>query len=522
MGDIEGGLAMNGIDISRWDAGIDIKRLTTTDLVIVKATESTDCRNPYCKEHTHAVIASGKLLGHYHFARPGDAIKQADYFIGAIKGWLGRTVPFLDWEEDAVPLRPSWARKWLDRVYAKTGVRGGIYMSKSVCNAYDWSTVAKAGYALWVAQYPDHSHTGYRRKSDIWTDSSKFGAWPKWTIFQYSSTGRVTGYSGNLDLDYFDGTRADWQAWARGSAVRQMVTKVTTPATRAARHGSIDRMVDRAKQVAADDSHGYSQVRRWPSQGTDYDCSSLMYYCASYAGFDVTLGPAGTHYTGSMLKDFKRAGFKAIRFSSVGLSGLKRGDILLSVPNHTEMYIGGGNFVGAHSSETGGIDGKAGDQTGREVSVVSAYDYPWDYVLRPPVDGGAPTTARTIRYRVCLNANGRDWRPWRRDGYKTGIMGRPIRWIAIDGVTKYRVCTEEGGWLPWVSRANPSDLERGCAGDGSNITAIEIADGGVRYAAHNMGGGWNADMIGQHDTSGSNDTFAGAMVPIDRFWARAN
>lgn len=44
----------------------------------------------------------------------------------------------------------------------------------------------------------------------------------------------------------------------------------------------------------------------------------------------------------------------------------------------------------------------------------------------------------------------------------------------------------------------------------------------MRYAAHNMGGGWNADMTGQHDTSGSKDTFAGALVPIDKFWARTN
>lgn len=37
----------------------------------------------------------------------------------------------------------------------KTGVTPGIYTSKSVCFAYDWSSVAKA-YPLWVAQYPNY------------------------------------------------------------------------------------------------------------------------------------------------------------------------------------------------------------------------------------------------------------------------------------------------------------------------------------------------------------------------------
>lgn len=42
----------------------------------------------------------------------------------------------------------------------KTEVTPGIYTSKSVCFAYDWSSVAKA-YPLWVAQYPNYEETGF-------------------------------------------------------------------------------------------------------------------------------------------------------------------------------------------------------------------------------------------------------------------------------------------------------------------------------------------------------------------------
>ena len=154
--------------------------------------------------------------------------------------------------------------------------------------------------------------------------------------------------------------------------------------------GKIQKMVDYAVAVAEDDRHGYSQVRRWPSQGTDFDCASLMYEAADHAGYPVGEGPDGVRYTGTMLADFKRAGFKALPFDG-NLSDLDPGDILLNVENHTEMYIGGGRFVGAHIAETGDVDGAPGDQTGNEISVCGAYIYDegWDYVLVPPREGGA-------------------------------------------------------------------------------------------------------------------------------------
>lgn len=152
--------------------------------------------------------------------------------------------------------------------------------------------------------------------------------------------------------------------------------------------GKIEKMVDYAVKIARDDSHGYSQVRRWKEQGTDRDCASLMYDAADHAGYNVGEGPDRVRYTGTMLADFKRAGFKALPFDG-NLSDLEKGDILLNVEHHTEMYIGGGQFVGAHIAETGDTDGEPGDQTGNEISVCRAYipEYGWDYVLTPPKEG---------------------------------------------------------------------------------------------------------------------------------------
>ena len=153
----------------------------------------------------------------------------------------------------------------------------------------------------------------------------------------------------------------------------------------------VEKMVAYVLKVARDDSRGYSQVRRWPSQGTDFDCSSLIIQAAHEAGYDV---PTGWGYTGSMLETFKAAGFTALPFDG-NLGDLDAGDIMLNVVYHTEICVGNGKFAGAHSSETGGTDGRPGDQTGDEISIVDAYipSCGWDYVLVPPMETASSASA---------------------------------------------------------------------------------------------------------------------------------
>lgn len=136
----------------------------------------------------------------------------------------------------------------------------------------------------------------------------------------------------------------------------------------------IERYVKWAVKIAKNNSHGYSQANRW---GPDYDCSSLVCSSLLAAGFT----DSGASWTGNMKKCLKTIGFRWHK----GTSGIQRGDILLahnSQHQHTEIYLGNGKNVGAHSSENGGIYGKTGDQTGREISVTNYYNMPWDGYLR--------------------------------------------------------------------------------------------------------------------------------------------
>lgn len=144
----------------------------------------------------------------------------------------------------------------------------------------------------------------------------------------------------------------------------------------------IETYTQKAINIANDDRHGYSQYNRWGNP--DYDCSGLVISVVEQAGIPVKT--KGATYTGNMLKPFLNCGFKDVT-NTVNLrtgTGLVRGDILLNIKNHVEIYIGNGQTVGARISENGTIHGKPGDQTGKEIRISKYYNYPWNKVLRFP------------------------------------------------------------------------------------------------------------------------------------------
>ena len=224
---------MNGIDISSWQAGINIDKLTTTDFVIVKATGGTEYTNPYFTKHVADAIKAGKCVGAYHYAResgsPGSAADEAAYFVQQVRPYLGQIVLALDWEQE-LSLGPTWAREWLNTVYALTGVKPLLYTSQSVCASYDWSGVIADGYKLWLAQYANTKQTDYQ--TNPWQRGS-LGAWKNYIMHQYSSTGRVTGYGGNLDLNLFYGSRSVWASLAASEKTAEGQGQASTPTAQA-------------------------------------------------------------------------------------------------------------------------------------------------------------------------------------------------------------------------------------------------------------------------------------------------
>lgn len=202
----------HGIDISSYQSGLNVAALWA-DFVIVKATEGDDYVNPYMVSQANSTLGASKRLGFYHFARPGDAAAQARYFVSAVGSLRGKATLWLDWEANAVPQGPGWAKTFLDTVRSLTGATPGIYMNGSALNGYDWSAVASQ-YPLWYAGGPDYSDYGSSYSDPAVPNVSYWGA-P--LIHQYTEDGRLPGYSGTLDLNRLR-DRAAWDRMIGGGA----------------------------------------------------------------------------------------------------------------------------------------------------------------------------------------------------------------------------------------------------------------------------------------------------------------
>ena len=145
---------------------------------------------------------------------------------------------------------------------------------------------------------------------------------------------------------------------------------------------SIKMAAEIMEKIAKDDTHGYSQTARY---GPDYDCSSLVAFALSEAGFAVSK----YSWTGNLEEQLRACGF-------VNCSApWKAGDVHLKPGSHVAMSINESQIAEAAINEKGTISGgQPGDQTGNEIRIRGYYNYPWSVHLRFPAE--QPAANKTI------------------------------------------------------------------------------------------------------------------------------
>ena len=207
---------MNGIDISSWQSAINVSDMNV-DFAIVKATEGSSYTSPSFTRQANDTLNSGKKLGVYHYMSYATPAKeQAEYFVRTVKPYIGKAVLVLDFEGTAVNKGTAFALEFLNTVQNLTGVKPMIYMSQSVASSHDWTSVINNDYALWVARYPlGNTITGFRNDLSY----GYLGYWDSAVMFQYTSHGKLPGYSGYLDLNVFYGNESQWDAYATAGGV---------------------------------------------------------------------------------------------------------------------------------------------------------------------------------------------------------------------------------------------------------------------------------------------------------------
>jgi len=225
------------IDTSNWKADINLSQVSI-DGVYTRATYGTSQVDPSCDQIVQQAINLGKVWGVYHFACSNfsDAVTQANFFVDNCLGYVGKGMLVLDWERENNDVsNVGWALEWLRHVYARTGVRPLIYMSQSVLNEADWSPVSHEDYGLIVANY----WWNYDRINDFGADAfpnpqvnwvAPNGVNVQNVMWQFTSSGYLSGYGGALDCNWFYGDVAMWNAYANVLTVPVPAPEQTTPA----------------------------------------------------------------------------------------------------------------------------------------------------------------------------------------------------------------------------------------------------------------------------------------------------
>lgn len=204
-------MALNGIDIASYQAGLDFSKVPC-DFAIIKATQGTGYTNPDCVRAVEQAMSLGKGVGVYHYISGGNAVAEADFFINSILNWIGKVMICLDWELDQNSAwgDESYLEQVINQVIARTGVPPMIYAPASRYN--EVAPVAnRNNCGLWIAQYADMNPTGYQNTP--WNEGAYTCA-----IRQYSGSGRLNGWNGDLDLDKFYGSLDDFRKYYGSSS----------------------------------------------------------------------------------------------------------------------------------------------------------------------------------------------------------------------------------------------------------------------------------------------------------------
>jgi GH25 family lysozyme M1 (1,4-beta-N-acetylmuramidase) len=180
-----------GVDTShwKWSPGIDfaaMKRSGRCDYLIAKATEGTGYVDPSYGGWRAGAKNAGMVFGSFHFARPGDPVEQAEYYLSVARPVDG-DIPVLDLEDTAIPDPPGFAVAFAKRVQSKTGTWPLLYTYPNYLAAHDFRPLQALGCPLWFADYSDPLNS--------------IKPWSSYAIRQFTDRGTVPGLPGTLDCN---------------------------------------------------------------------------------------------------------------------------------------------------------------------------------------------------------------------------------------------------------------------------------------------------------------------------------
>lgn len=197
------GYEVRGIDISHYQERINWEKLRNASIgnapvsfVFIKATEGEMLFDDNFNRNFANAKRNDLIRGAYHFFVPGiSPRKQAEFYLSIAQLEPGDLPPVLDIEKIG-DLTPQQLRRdvkiWLDIVEKEYGVKPILYTGYKFKVDY-LNTPEFDAYPYWIAHY--------------YVDKLAYKG--KWTFWQHTDCGKVSGIKGFVDCNIFNGSQQE-------------------------------------------------------------------------------------------------------------------------------------------------------------------------------------------------------------------------------------------------------------------------------------------------------------------------
>jgi len=194
------------IDLSHHNSKPDFKKIKDggTVGVILKATEGTGYIDPTFKQYGAEADAAGLCVSSYHFLKKGNVEAQMEFYLSVVAPAAGDRL-VIDYEDKGLTLadlETAVQHLWKIAPQCEVTVYGASGFLGSHLGGKKSETLAKT--ALWVASYTTASKP---------TMTGLTGTWPYWSLWQYTDKATLSGISGPVDGNKWNGTETSLPGW---------------------------------------------------------------------------------------------------------------------------------------------------------------------------------------------------------------------------------------------------------------------------------------------------------------------
>lgn len=196
---------VRGLDVSAHNGmmNLDAAAKEGYEFIFIKASEGNTFRDPNFRLNYNKAYHAGLKIGAYHFFRfDCEGIPQARNLLGAIGNRpldLGVALD-VESQNNATGVDSAKIAARLTSMIEYLNLRGiRVTLYSNLSGYYEYLRETAPGATLWICSF----------------SSDPINA--EWTYWQYFHHGRVAGIRGDVDLNAFCGSRADWKRFLNGA-----------------------------------------------------------------------------------------------------------------------------------------------------------------------------------------------------------------------------------------------------------------------------------------------------------------